>query len=54
MQLISAIEVLNDPASYFQHGWLAITAPNLVIAVTTLVLFILALLLPFPHDDVEQ
>jgi len=41
---------LNSPAHYLHWGWASISVPNLVVIVLMLVLFTLALLLPFPKD----
>jgi len=52
--LISA--ALDNPATYFSWGWLQISVGNLIVIVVMLVLFILALVLPFPgghHDGGE-
>ena len=46
---------LDGPATYVQLGpeWLSISLPNLIVIVVMLVLFVLAIVLPFPkgHDD---
>ncbi len=49
--LISA--ALDNPATYFSWGWLQISVGNLVVILVMLVLFVLALVLPFPggHDE---
>jgi hypothetical protein len=44
---------LNDPATYLSWGWLGISLSNLVVMLLTIAIFVLAVLLPFPHhgDD---
>jgi hypothetical protein len=44
---------LNDPATYLSWGWLGISMSNLVVMLITVAVFVLAVLLPFPHhgDD---
>ncbi len=39
---------LNDPATYLHVGWLSISVPNLIVIVVMLVVFALAIVLPFP------
>jgi len=44
---------LNDPATYLSWGWLGISLSNLIVMLLTVAIFVLAVLLPFPHhgDD---
>ena len=42
---------LNQPAKFFNWGFISISIPNLIMIGIILVLFILALLLPFPTHD---
>lgn len=43
---------MDSPAHYLQWGWLQISVPNLVVIVLMLIVFVLALVLPFPgHKD---
>ena len=44
---------LNHPAHYFKLGPIQISAGNLIVIVFMLVLFIVAMLLPFPGDNNE-
>jgi len=37
-----------QPSNYLTWGWLQISVPNLIVILTMLVLFVLALVLPFP------
>jgi hypothetical protein len=40
----------SDPATYLDWGWLSISVPNLVVILVMIVIFLLAVLLPFPKD----
>lgn len=43
---------LNGPAKYFNWGFISISIPNLIMIALIVVLFVLALVLPFPtHHD---
>ncbi len=45
---------LNHPAHYLHFGVVSISAGNLIMITSIVVLFVLALALPFPnHDDDE-
>ena len=45
---------MDTPATYVQLGFLVISVPNLLVIVGMVVLFIAALVAPFPgHRDVE-
>jgi hypothetical protein len=50
MFALEASGVLNSPAHYLSWGWVSISVPNLVVIVLMLVIFGLALVLPFPKD----
>ena len=54
MFVLAASGPLGGPATYFQAGWLAISLPNLLVVLATVVVFVLAVLLPFPHDVEEE
>lgn len=41
---------LEQPATYLHWGWVQISVPNLVVILVMLLLFGLAVLLPFPQD----
>ena len=47
---------MDSPAHYFQWNFILISVPNLLVIGGMLVLFAIALVLPFPHgkgsDDV--
>ena len=45
---------LGGPATYLTWGWLSISVPNLVIVLATVAVFVLALVLPFPHDEADE
>src|SRR5579864_4860888 len=47
---ISAIVNLNQSQHYFQHSIFTISIANLVIIITMVIIFCLAILLPFPRD----
>jgi hypothetical protein len=45
---------LDNPATYLEWGWLSISVPNLVVIVVMLVLFVLAIVLPFPTGQAKK
>jgi hypothetical protein len=46
---------MDAPAPYFHWGFIQISLPNLVVIGVMLLLFVLALLLPFPgHADTHD
>ncbi|HET7822793.1 MAG TPA: hypothetical protein VFL10_14835 [Ornithinibacter sp.] len=54
MPFVFASGGLNGPATYLTWGWVGISATNLVVMLLTVVVFVLAVLLPFPgHEDDE-
>jgi hypothetical protein len=48
MDLLAA--ALDQPATYLEWGWLSISVPNLIVLMIMVVLFVAALLIPFPKD----
>jgi len=42
---------LDGPARFISWGPIQISLPNLIVIVALLVVFVLALMLPFPHDE---
>ena len=40
---------MDSPAQYFQWNFILISVPNLLVIAGMIVLFALALVLPFPH-----
>lgn len=53
MPFVSAAGPLDNPATYLHWGWVGISVPNLIVVLLTIAIFVLALLLPFPHEDGE-
>jgi hypothetical protein len=47
---LGAIFSLNGHARYIHEGWFVISVANLVVVVAMIVVFVLALVLPFPRD----
>jgi hypothetical protein len=54
MPFLFVAGTLNDPATYLTWGWLGISLTNLVVMVVTVVVFVLAVLLPFPHHEDDE
>ncbi len=52
--LVAASGPLGGPATYLHAGWLAISVPNLLVVLTTVAVFVLALVLPLPDDTEED
>lgn len=44
---------VDTPATYLSWGFILISIPNLLMIIGMIVLFILALLAPFPHGGEE-
>ncbi len=42
---------LNGPAKFFNWGFISVSIPNLIMIASIIVLFVLALLLPFPSHN---
>lgn len=40
---------MDSPTSYFHWGFILISLPNLLVIIGMIVLFAVALVLPFPH-----
>jgi hypothetical protein len=47
--LVAALVDLGHPGSYLHWGWIQISVANVVVIGLMLVVFVLALVLPFPH-----
>jgi hypothetical protein len=46
---------MDEPAPYFHWGFIQISLPNLVVIGVMLLIFVLALMLPFPsHADASD
>ncbi|HET9649811.1 MAG TPA: hypothetical protein VFP34_16480 [Microlunatus sp.] len=41
---------MNESASYLEWGWLSISIPNLIVILVMILLFVLAIVVPFPKD----
>ena len=41
---------MNGSANYLEWGWLSISVPNLIVILVMILLFALAIVLPFPKD----
>ncbi len=54
MPLVFAAGSLNDPATYLTWGWVGISLTNLIVMLLTVVVFVLAVLLPFPHGEDDE
>ncbi len=46
--LLGAVVNLNHPTTYVQKGWFSISVANLTVIVIMVVVFLLALFVPFP------
>lgn len=44
---------MDTPATYLSWGFILISIPNLLMIIGMIVLFILALFVPFPHGGEE-
>jgi hypothetical protein len=42
---------MDSPATYLHWGFILISWPNLLVILGMLVLFAIALIVPFPHTD---
>jgi len=42
---------MDSPATYFHWGFILISMPNLLVIIGMIVLFGLALIVPFPHGS---
>ena len=45
---------MNEPAPYFHWGFILISLPNLALIGVMVLLFILALIAPFPGHGTEE
>jgi hypothetical protein len=50
LSLIAALVPLDGRPRYVHHGWFLISYANLIVIVAMLVVFALAIALPFPRD----
>jgi hypothetical protein len=42
---------MDTPANYFHWGFILISVPNLLVIGGMIVLFAIALIAPFPHEE---
>ena len=47
-------DFMNHPATYLKSGWFQVSVTNLVVIVVMLIIFALAVLIPFPKDHKES
>lgn len=45
---------MNSPAPYIHWGFILISLPNFVLICVMVVLFVLALVVPFPHHSRKE
>jgi hypothetical protein len=45
---------VDTPATYFHWGFILISVPNLIVIGGMIVLFAIALIVPFPHSKEED
>jgi len=48
--LLAALVDLNSRPHYLHSGWFLISVANLVVIAAMVAVFVLAIVLPFPHD----
>ena len=47
----SGVVNLNHPTSYLDWGFIKLSVPNVIVILAMVVLFVLALVLPFPGGE---
>jgi hypothetical protein len=52
--VIAALINLNHPGKYVHWGFIQISVANLVVIALMLVIFVLAIVLPFPHSKAKR
>ncbi len=45
---------MDSPATYFHWGFILISVPNLLVIIGMIVLFAVALVVPFPHGGESE
>jgi hypothetical protein len=45
---------MDSPTTYFHWGFIIISLPNLLVIIGMIVLFAVALVVPFPHGGERQ
>lgn len=53
-QLVGALASLEGKPHYVHHGWFLISVANLVVIALMIVVFLLALFLPFPREREKE
>ena len=51
---IAALVNLNHPGKYVHWGFIQLSVANLVVIALMVVVFVLAILLPFPHSKAKR
>ncbi|MFZ0324835.1 MAG: hypothetical protein WAN48_11995 [Actinomycetes bacterium] len=54
MLMAAVMGDLNAPAHYLHWNWILISYANLAVIITMVVVFVLALLLPFPKSKDKE
>ena len=52
--VVGALIDLNGRPHYLHSGWFLISVANLVVIVAMIVVFVLAIFVPFPRDKAEH
>lgn len=52
--LVASLFSLDGRPRYIHEGWFLISVANLTVIILMIVVFCLALVLPFPHDDTVE
>jgi hypothetical protein len=52
--VIAALIDLNGRPHYVHSGWFLISVANLVVVIAMIVVFVLAIVIPFPRDRSKQ
>jgi type IV secretory pathway component VirB8 len=52
--LVATLIDLNGRPHYLHSGWFLISVANLVVIVAMVVVFVLAIVLPFPRDRADR
>ena len=49
--MLAALINLDHPGTYVHWGWIQISLANLIVIALMALVFVLALVIPFPHGD---
>jgi hypothetical protein len=52
--LVAAVFHLDGRPRYVHSGWFLISVPNLIVILLMIVVFVLAIVIPFPHSRKKQ